>query len=100
MSRISKGFEVGDRIRNRETGRVVTVTARNEGCGNVYVGDRKVEISPIAWEPVPKDAPTQEPVGQPVTAGNGNGHSEEPVPPLRSFAGRVGQTLGRRKERV
>lgn len=95
------GFDVGDRIRNRETGKVATVTHRAGHCGNVYIGDYKTEISPSAWEPVPADAPTQEPVAEPVASNGGNGHKAEwGLPPLRSFKGRVGQTLGRQKERV
>jgi hypothetical protein len=104
----SMAFREGDRIRNRQSGRVATVTRTNPTCGNVWIGhdDEMQEISPIAWDYVPQDAPTQEPpppapsepVKQPVAInGNGhsNGHSDAPLPPLRSFAGRVRRALTR-----
>ena len=104
-------IQEGDRLRHKTTGEVVTVTAYSPGCGNVYVGERQTEISPSQFEPVPPDAPTQQPPGTPITITdptpseptpvavnghvNGNGHRPtHGIPALRTLKGRVREKIG------
>jgi hypothetical protein len=81
-------FQAGDKIRNRRTGEIATVSYFNPACGNVYIGEQRQEIATAQWDRVVEPPPaTREP--QPVGS-NGNGHAT--VPPLSAFE--------REKERV